>query len=266
MSERPPDPLWIQLRRETRTIIRNEPLLASYLHATVLKHATLESALSFLLSGKLESPYLTALSLHDILRRAFRASGEIREAIRADLTAVVDRDPAAGSPAVPFLYFKGFHALEAWRVSHWLWQKDRRQLALYLQSRISEVFTLDIHPAAQIGRGILIDHGTGVVIGETAVIGDNVSMLHEVTLGGTGKQTGDRHPKVESGVLLGAGSKILGNIRIGAGSKVAAGSVVLTEVEKHTTVAGIPAKVVGMPSSQEPSREMDQGIEVDYII
>jgi serine O-acetyltransferase len=261
-----PDPLWSELRYEVAQIAKREPLLASYLHATVLKHRTLESALSFLLSGKLESPYLTALSLHDILRRAFRASPEIRGAIRADLAAVVDRDPAAGSPAVPFLYFKGFHALEAYRVSNWLWAKGRKHLALYLQTRISEVFGLDIHPAARIGQGILIDHGTGVVIGETAVVGDNVSMLHEVTLGGTGKQVGDRHPKIGAGVLLGAGAKVLGNISVGAGSKVAAGSVVLNDVEAHTTVAGIPARVVGMPSTSEPSRSMDHGLEVDYVI
>lgn len=266
MSDTEKDLLWSQLRSEVAGIVRREPMLASYLHATVLKHRTLESALSFLLSGKLESPYLTALSLHDILRRTFRGSPEVKEAIRADLLAVVDRDPAAGTPSVPFLYFKGFHALQAWRVAHWLWGRGQKHLALYLQTRISEVFGLDIHPAAQIGKGILIDHGTGVVIGETAVVGDNVSMLHEVTLGGTGKQIGDRHPKVESGVLLGAGSKVLGNIRIGAGSKVAAGSVVLSDVESHTTVAGIPAKVVGMPSTSEPSRSMDQTIEVDYVI
>jgi len=162
------DPLWAQMRTEVAEIARREPMLASYLHATVLKHRTLESA------------YLTALSLHDILRRGFRATPEVKEAIRADLAAVVDRDPAAGTPAVPFLYFKGFHALQAWRVSHGLWDRGRKHLALYLQTRISEVFGLDIHPAAQIGKGILIDHGTGVVIGETAVVGDNVSMLHDV--------------------------------------------------------------------------------------
>jgi serine O-acetyltransferase len=167
---------------------------------------------------------------------------------------------------VPFLFFKGFQALETWRVAHWLWHRNRQSLALFLQSRISEVFGLDIHPAAIIGCGILIDHGTGVVIGETAVVGDNVSMLHEVTLGGTGKQTGNRHPKIESGVLLGAGAKVLGNIRIGAGSKVAAGSVVLSNVEGHTTVAGIPAKVVGVPQNEEPSLSMDQGMESDWII
>jgi len=262
----PFDPLWTLMRADAAEMARAEPLLASYLHATVLKHRSLESSLSFLLASKLESPYLTAMSLHDILKRGFRASPEIRDAVRVDLKAVVDRDPAARTPVVPLLFFKGFQALEAWRVAHWLWHRNRRSLALFLQSRISEVFGLDIHPAAIIGRGILIDHGTGVVIGETAVIGDNVSMLHEVTLGGTGKQVGDRHPKVESGVLLGAGAKVLGNIRIGAGSKVAAGSVVLSNVESHTTVAGIPAKVVGVPDNEEPSLSMDQGMEADWII
>jgi serine O-acetyltransferase len=168
--------------------------------------------------------------------------------------------------ALPFLYFKGFQALQSYRASHWLWNQDRKPLALYLQSRISEAFDVDIHPAARIGKGILIDHGTGVVIGETAVVGDNVSMLHEVTLGGTGKESGDRHPKVGHGVLIGAGAKILGNIRIGDGSKIAAGSIVLDEVPAHTTVAGIPAKPVGRPKSVEPALLMDQSVEHDYSI
>jgi serine O-acetyltransferase len=186
--------------------------------------------------------------------------------VRRDLTAVVERDPAARGTAQPFLYYKGFHALEAYRVAHWLWSNGRNALALHLQNRISEVFAVDIHPAARIGKGILIDHATSVIIGETAVVGDDVSMLHEVTLGGTGKESGDRHPKVGNGVLIGAGAKILGNIIIGEGSKIAAGSVVLKEVPPHSTVAGIPARVVGKLMSVIPSHVMDQNVDFDYCI
>lgn len=260
------DPVWEQMRREVLALSVQEPMLASYLHDTVLYHETLESALSFLIASKLASSYLTALSLRNLLDEALLASSEIREAIRCDLMAVFERDPAARSLAVPFLYFKGFQSLQSYRVAHWLWKQGRQSMALYLQSRISEVFGLDIHPGATIGKGILIDHGTAVVIGETAVVGDNVSLLHEVTLGGTGKEQGDRHPKVESGVLIGAGAKILGNIRIGEGSKIAACSVVLSNVPAHSTVAGIPAKVVGKPETQYPSLLMSHAVIEDYCI
>ena len=214
------DPVWSTLRKEIVRMADSEPMLASYLHAAVLNHQSLEDALSFLLAGKLASPHFSTMSLREVIDDAFHASPDIREAIRRDLTAVVKRDPAARGMAEPFLHYKGFHALEAYRVSHWLWLEDRKALALHCQNRISEVFGVDIHPAAKIGKGILVDHGTGLVIGETAVVGDDVSMLHEVTLGGTGKETGDRHPKVGNGVLIGAGAKILGNVIIGDGSKV----------------------------------------------
>ena len=237
---------------------QSEAMLASYLYAAVLNHDTLEAALSYLLAAKLASAYLSAMSLRDIFARALGDSGAIREAIRGDLTAVLQRDPAARGLAQPFLHYKGFHALQAHRVAHWLWGEGRESLAFYLQSRVSETFAVDLHPAARIGKGILIDHGTGVVIGETAVVGDDVSLLHEVTLGGTGKEGGDRHPKVGSGVLIGAGAKILGNIRVGDGSKVAAGSVVLHDVPPHATVAGVPARVVGHPATDEPALLMDQ--------
>ncbi len=239
----------------------SEPMLASYLHASVLNHRTLEDSLSYLLAGRLASAYFSAMSFREIIDDAFCASAEIQEAIRCDLTAIVDRDPAARGVAQPFLHYKGFHALQAYRVAHWLWQHERHALAFFCQNRISEVFGIDIHPAARIGKGILIDHGTGVVIGETAVVGDNVSMLHEVTLGGTGKETGDRHPKVGHGVLLGAGAKVLGNVRIGDGAKIGAGSVVLNDVPPHTTVAGVPAKIVGRPRTEAPALSMDQHIE-----
>ena len=247
-------------------MVKMEPMLAGFLHDTVLKHRSLERAISSFLAGKLASRYLTAVSLVEVFDEALAASNDIREAVRFDLNAVVERDPAARSLAVPFLHFKGFQALQSYRVAHWFWNQGRSQLALYLQSQISEVFDVDIHPAARIGKGILIDHGTSVVIGETAVVGDNVSLLHEVTLGGTGKESGDRHPKVGNGVMIGAGAKILGNIRIGEGSKIAAGSVVLSEVPPHSTVAGIPAKVVGRPKTAEPSLLMDQAVEYDYCI
>jgi len=191
---------------------------------------------------------------------------EIGAAVRHDLSAVVERDPAARGVAQPFLYYKGFHALEAYRVAHWLWINARNALALHLQNRISEVLAVDIHPAARIGKGILIDHATSVIIGETAVVGDDVSMLHEVTLGGTGKESGDRHPKVGNGVLIGAGAKILGNIRIGDGSKIAAGSVVLKDVPSYSTVAGIPARVVGKLTTVTPAHAMDHTFDIDYCI
>lgn len=245
---------------------QTEVMLAGYLYHTVLRHGTLDTAVAYLMADKLASRYLSAVALRDALGEALAATPEIGEAVRCDLNAVLERDPAAREMIQPFLHFKGFHALQSYRLAHWFWNQDRRPLALYLQNRISEAFDVDIHPAARIGRGILIDHGTGVVIGETAVVGDEVSLLHEVTLGGTGKETGDRHPKVGCGVMIGAGAKILGNIRIGDHSKVAAGSVVLSEVPSHSTVAGIPARVVGRPKAPEPAKTMDQGVEIDFCI
>ena len=257
------DSVWSSLREEVVRMAASETMLASYLHAAVLNHGSLEDALSYLLAGKLGSPYLSAMSLREVMDEVFSASADIREALRRDLTAVANRDPAARGVAEPFLHYKGFHALEAYRVSHWLWLEGRKPLALYCQNRIAEVFSLDIHPAATVGKGILIDHGTGVVIGETAVVGDDVSMLHEVTLGGTGKETGDRHPKVGNGVLIGAGAKILGNVSIGNGAKIGAGSVVLNDVPPHTTVAGVPAWIVGRPKTDEPALLMDQNIDTE---
>jgi serine O-acetyltransferase len=254
------------LREEVSAIAAAETMLASYLHATVLNHRSLEDSLSYLLAEKLATAYLSAMSTREVIDQAFSADLAIGSAIRDDLRAVVQRDPAARGFAQPFLNFKGFHALQSYRVAHWLWGQGRSALAFYFQSRISSVFDIDIHPAAKIGKGILIDHGTGVVIGETAVVGDEVSMLHGVTLGGTGKEVGDRHPKIGAGVLLGAGAIVLGNVRVGTGSKVAAGSVVLDEVEPHTTVAGVPSQVVGRPEVDEPSLTMDQGLVLDYQI
>src|SRR5262245_3787720 len=250
------DGFWEQIQSEAREEAQREPVLVSFLFASVLRHATLEDGLGVILANKLQTPELPAILLRDLIREAF-TDDSIRASIRADLLAARTRDPAARGYAQPFLYYKGYHALQAYRVAHWLWRHGRHALAAHLQNRISELFGVDVHPAAKIGSGIIIDHGTSVVIGETAVVEDNVSILHEVTLGGTGKEMGDRHPKVRRGVLIGAGAKILGNIEVGLGAKVAAGSVVLRDVPPRTTVAGIPARVVGKCTALEPALEMD---------
>jgi len=257
MSGKPSDAVWDRIRSETGKHAQDEPILASFLHATILNHATLECALSFHLANQLDSPTASALLLREVMLEALRADGSIREAVRQDLLAVVERDSACHELYIPFLYFKGFHSLQTHRIANWLWQQGRRSLGLFFQSRVSVKFGVDIHPAARLGRGIMLDHATGLVIGETAVVGDNVSILQSVTLGGTGKDEGDRHPKIGNGVLISAGAKILGNIRVGEGAKVGAGSVVLEEVPPHTTVAGVPAKVVGRPASDQPALEMD---------
>lgn len=251
------DGFWDQIQSEAGHDAEREPMLVSFLFASVLGRKSLEDGLSVILANKLHTPELPAILLSDLISQAFADEVETRAAIRADLLAARTRDPAARGYAQPFLYYKGFHALQAYRVAHWLWGHERYALAAHLQNRISEAFGVDVHPAARIGCGVLIDHGTGVVIGETAVVEDNVSLLHEVTLGGTGKESGDRHPKVRSGVLIGAGAKILGNIEIGTGAKVAACSVVLRDVPPHTTVAGIPARVVGRCATPHPALEMD---------
>lgn len=255
------DEIWERVRAEAEADARSEPMLASFIYSIILNHTTLEDALSFQLAGKLESHTLTAVSLRDLIDEAFYNDPEIGAAIRADMVAVCDRDAACDKYSTPLLYFKGYQAIQAYRVAHYFWNRQRHELALFLQSRISEVFAVDIHPAARIGRGILLDHATGVVIGETAVVEDNVSMLHEVTLGGTGKHTGDRHPKVRQGVLIAAGAKILGNVVIGEGAKVGGGAVVLEDVPPHTTVVGVPARPVCHTRSESPALEMDHMIE-----
>ena len=257
------DPIWDEIRAEVAREAQREPILASFLHATVLNHERLEDALSFRLAEKLESPNLHAMQVREVIEEALAKAPEIGEAVRADLRAVRERDPACTGLCEPLLYFKGFHALEAHRVAHWLWGEGRVALALHFQNRVSEVFAVDIHPAARIGKGVFLDHGTGIVIGETAVVEDDVSMLHEVTLGGTGKETGDRHPKVRRGVLISVGAKVLGNVEIGEGAKVGGGSVVLHDVPPHTTVVGVPAQVVGRPDSDQPALEMDHDLP-DY--
>ena len=257
------DPIWENIRTEAKEDAQNEPMLASFLHSIILYHKSFEDALSFLLASKLESIALPAMSLRDLIDEALSGDANIREAIRADVQAVIDRDAACSKYSVPLLFFKGYQALQAYRVAHFYWNQGRNELALYMQSRISDVFGVDIHPAARIGKGILMDHATSIVIGETAVVEDNVSMLHEVTLGGTGKATGDRHPKIREGVLIAAGAKILGNVEVGKGAKIGANAVVLENVAPHTTVVGVPALPVGHTRVDQPAFEMDHHIYVD---
>ena len=257
------DPIWQDIRAETACMVKDEPVLASFVHSTILNHQSLESALSFHLAHKLDSPTASALLIREVIEQALSSDPSIGKAVRCDLRAVRERDSACNSYAVPFLYFKGFHALQAYRVAHWLWQQGREALALFLQNCISTEFAVDIHPAATMGHGILMDHATGVVIGETTVVGNNVSIMQGVTLGGTGKEEGDRHPKIGDGVLISTGATILGNIKIGCGAKVGAGSVVLQDVPPHTTVAGVPAKEVGHPATDQPALDMNHGISCD---
>lgn len=254
------DTIWQSILSETRTQAEHEPALASFLHATILNHESLEAALSYHLAQKLASPTISILQAREIIEDALTQDPSIGVAVRADINAVFERDSACCQYNLPFLYFKGFHALQCYRVAHWLWQQNRHCLAYFFQSHIALTFGVDIHPAARIGKGIMLDHATGIVIGETTVVEDDVSIMQEVTLGGTGKETGDRHPKVRKGVLISAGAKILGNIEIGAGAKVGAGSVVLKAVEPHTTVAGVPAVVVGRPQSESPALDMNHQI------
>lgn len=254
------DSLWQIIQEETRSEAAREPALASFLHATILNHDTLQSALSFHLANKLGSSELSALQVREIIEQAFKSDPAIIIAIKADLQAVFERDSACDNYLSPLLYFKGFHALQSHRIAHWLWGESRRCLALYLQSRVALIFSVDIHPAAQMGKGIMLDHATGIVIGETAVVEDDVSIMQAVTLGGTGKESGDRHPKVRRGVLVSAGAKILGNIEIGENAKVGAGSVVLKPVEPYTTVAGVPAVVVSRQCDCAPAFEMNHDI------
>ncbi|ACL57762.1 serine O-acetyltransferase [Methylobacterium nodulans] len=260
------DPVWRRLRQEAEVVVRDEPRLASFIVATILNHGSLESAVSHRVASRLGHPALSADLIAQSFAEAVADDPRIGQAFRADIGAVIDRDPATTRALEPMLYFKGFHAIQAHRLSNWLWTRGRRDLALYLQSRSSEVFQTDIHPAAQIGRGIFLDHATGLVVGSTAVIEDDVSMLHAVTLGGTGKHGGDRHPKIRHGVMIGAGAKILGNIEVGACARVAAGSVVLHPVPPCTTVVGVPARVVGSAGCSDPARAMDQLVDMDQFV
>jgi serine O-acetyltransferase len=257
------DPVWERIRSEAQDAIRAEPLLGGLIHSSLLHHPTMERALAYRFSVKLASSEMSEQILREIADEAYVSAPELGQAARADVMAVYDRDPACHRFIQPMLYFKGFQAIQAYRVGHWLWTSGRRDMAYFVQMRVSEVFGVDVHPAARIGQGIMIDHAHSIVIGETAVVGNNVSMLHSVTLGGTGKEDGDRHPKIEDGVMIGAGAKVLGNILIGHCSRIAAGSVVLHDVPPNSTVAGVPAKVIGRAGCSQPSVTMDQLIAGD---
>jgi serine O-acetyltransferase len=251
------DPVWARIRREAEDIVRREPELASFIYATILHHDTLEGAIVHRIAERLNHPDVSGELIRQAYADALEEESSIGPAFRADIVATIDRDPAAHRYIEPVLYFKGFHAIQTHRLAHWLYSRDRMDFAYYLQSRSSIVFQCDIHPAVPVGRGIFLDHATGLVVGETAAIEDDVSMLQDVTLGGTGKEDGDRHPKIRRGVLIGAGAKVLGNIEVGECARVAAGSVVLKDVPPKKTVAGVPARVVGEAGCAEPSRTMD---------
>ncbi|MBX3566921.1 MAG: serine O-acetyltransferase [Rhizobiaceae bacterium] len=265
----PVDPIWRSVRDEAMNAVTRDPLLSAFLYSTILNQDSLEDAVVHRLAERLGHQDVGA----DLIRQTFRSmlheNPEWSVAVRADIQAYFDRDPACDRFLMPLLYFKGFHAIQTHRLAHWLWAQGRRDFALYLQSRSSSVFQTDIHPASRIGQGIFIDHATGLVVGETAVIEDDVSILHGVTLGGTGKAGGDRHPKIRYGVLIGAGAKILGNIEIGHCSKIAAGSVVLSPVPNNKTVAGVPARIVGESGCERPSSQMDQFLPsqtMDHVV
>ena len=251
------DPVWTRILREAEEIARREPELATFIYSTILHHDTLEAAVVHRVAERLDSPQVSAELIRQAYADALEHEPAIGDAFRADIVATLDRDPATNRFLEPVLYFKGFHAIQTHRLAHWLWGRGRKDFAYYLQSQSSAVFQTDINPAVSIGRGIFLDHATGLVVGETAMIEDDVSILQEVTLGGTGKEAGDRHPKIRRGVLIGAGAKILGNIEIGHCARIAAGSVVLKSVPHNTTVAGVPARVIGEAGCPEPSRNMD---------
>lgn len=261
LAHTPDTSLWDAMREEAELKAIQEPILGSYFHATILNHHSLRSALSFRLASKLDNPMLPTMLIRDVIEEALTDDDSILTAAEIDIMATYARDPACPDLSTPFLYFKGFHALQAHRIAHWLWHQDRRTLAQFFQNQISVTLGVDIHPAARIGSGIMLDHATGIVVGETAVIEDDVSILHAVTLGGTGKACGDRHPKIRRGVLLSAGCKVIGNIEVGEGAKVGAGSVVLQDVPPHVTVAGVPAEIVGRPSGDSPALDMDHSLK-----
>jgi len=258
---RNPGDLWPLMRVEAQAKAQQEPILGSYFHATILNHATFGDALSFRLASKLDNPMLPTMLIRDVIAEAMSDDETLLSAAEIDVLATFTRDPACDDLSTPFLFYQGFHALQAHRVAHWVWTQGRKTLAQFFQNQISVTLGIDIHPAAQMGSGIMFDHATGIVIGETAVVEDDVSILHSVTLGGTGKSSGDRHPKIRPGVLLSAGCKIIGNIDVGKNSKVGAGSVMPTHVPPNVTAAGVPAKHVGRQHDNIPSHDMDQSID-----
>lgn len=262
LSKPPADPLWVNLVDQARVMQKAEPSLAKLLSLIILERRDFSTALSYVLANELADVGLDAVDLRYMIEEVLTLDPKISSASCRDLEAIVERDPAARSLLEPFLFYKGYHALQSYRIAHHMWGKGRQALALYLQSRSARRFSVDIHPAAVLGQGVMFDHANGIVIGETAVVEDNVSFLHSVTLGGTGKEIGDRHPKIRSGVMIGAGAKILGNIEIGSCSRVAAGSVVLENVPSNVTVAGVPAKIVGVSGCDQPALGMHQFFKI----
>jgi serine O-acetyltransferase len=258
------DALWQCMRGEAQLASEQQPLMASFFHSNILNHAHFSSAIRFYLSNHLASDHLSAMMLNDVFEAVMQADASIEIRMCQDLLAHYIRDPACEQYITPFLYYKGYHAMQSYRMAHGLWLGKRTLFASYIHSRVSELFDVDIHPAASIAGGIMVDHATGVVIGETVVIEENVSMLHAVTLGGSGAGTGKRHPTIRKGVLMSVGAKILGNIEIGEGTKVGAGSVVLESMPAHVTVAGVPAKIMGRATSDMPALEMDHQIESEH--
>jgi len=256
------DPVWEAVRAGARQILDAEPSLGNMVISAVLNHDSFEAALAHRLAARLDHDDVSA----DLIRQAFAETladtPKVGIDARVDLAATLERDPACHRAVEPLLFFKGYQAIQTHRFAHAMFKAGRRDFALYLQSRASQVFQVDINPAVAMGQGIMLDHGTGLVIGETAVVGDNVSMLQNVTLGGTGKSEQDRHPKIGNGVLIGAGAKVLGNIKIGDCSRIGAGSVVLKEVPPRVTVAGVPAKVIGEAGCAQPALIMDQMVLV----
>lgn len=252
------DPIWDSIKSEAELAAGRDPVLAAFLYSTILNQRSLEEAVIHRVCERLDHNDVPSNLLRQTFYEMMEDWTDWGGILRVDIQAVYDRDPACDRFIQPVLYFKGFHAIQTHRLAHWLWNRGRIDFALYLQSRSSEIFQTDINPAAKMGKGIFLDHATGLVVGMTATIGDNVSILQNVTLGGTGKEGGDRHPKIRDGVLIGAGAKVLGNIEIGRCSRIAAGSVVLKPVPANTTVAGVPARVVGVAGCSEPSRSMDQ--------
>ncbi|MGQ0287338.1 serine O-acetyltransferase [Pasteurellaceae bacterium 22721_9_1] len=258
--------VWHKIRTEAKELVEQEPMLASFFHSTILKHKDLGSALSYILANKLATTTMPAISLREIIEDAYQDDPSIIESAAADINAVRQRDPAVELWSTPLLYLKGFHAIQSYRITHYLWQQKRQSLAIYLQNQISVAFDVDIHPAARIGCGIMFDHATAIVVGETAVIENDVSILQGVTLGGTGKECGDRHPKIREGVMIGAGAKILGNIEVGKYAKIGANSVVLQPIPEYATAAGVPARIISKDTQAKPAFDMNQNfIDNDHM-
>lgn len=250
--------VWKNIKDEALILANCEPMLASFYYESLIKHKNLGSSLSYILSNKLSNSVMPSIAIREIIEDVYHNDSSIITFAACDIKAVCKKDPAINKYSIVLLYLKGFHALQAYRISHWLWNKGRQALAYYFQNEISISFNVDIHPAANLGYGIMLDHATGIVIGETSVVENDVSILQSVTLGGTGKTSGDRHPKIREGVMIGAGAKILGNIEVGSCAKIGAGAVVLQPVPAYTTAAGIPARIVRkLGSSQTP---MDQHV------